>query len=123
MLGSQFALTTGREEATLRLSLAGEFDRAATAPVERAFEEALEEPTERVVLDLSAVTFLDLGAVRTLLSTHARAREYGVELRVIRPRGTARRIFTLTPVGDVLPVTDDSAVSGASPAEAGSGAI
>jgi anti-anti-sigma factor len=117
MLGSQFALTASRDEGTLRLSLAGEFDRARTGRVERAVEEALEVPTEHVVLDLGDVTFLDLGAVRTLLKTHARACEYGVELTVVRPRGTARRIFTLTRVGDVLPVTDGNAASIASPVE------
>ncbi len=110
MFGSQLTLTASRDEATLRLSLAGEFDRAATGRVEQAFEEALEVPTDRVVLDLGAVTFLDVGAVRTLLTTHARAREYRVGLTVLRPCGTARRIFTLTRVGDVLPVTDGASV-------------
>lgn len=112
MLGSQLALTTRRDEATLRLSLAGDFDHAGTTRVERAFEQALEAPIERVVLDLSGVTFLDLGAIRTLLKTHARARDYGLELGVVRPRGTARRIFTLTRVGDLLPVTETGAPGG-----------
>ncbi len=123
MLGSQLALTASRDEATLRLSLAGEFDRAGTGRLERAFEEALEAPIERVVLDLGAVTFLDLEAIKTLLKTHARAREYGVELGVVRPRGTARRIFTLTRVGDVLPVTEDVGTSGATAVAARSRAI
>lgn len=72
--------------------------------MERAFEETLGAPTEHVVLDLGAVTSLDLVAVKTLLRTHARARRYGLELTVVRPRGTARRTFTLTRIGDVLPV-------------------
>ena len=104
MQGSQFALTASRQGSTLRLLVAGEFDRAGAGRVERAFEEALEAPTERVVLDLGAVTSLDLGAVKALLRTHARARRYGLELTVVRPCGTARRIFTLTRIGDVLPV-------------------
>lgn len=117
MFGSQLALTASRHGATLRLALAGEFDRAATARVERAVEEALEVPTERIVLDLGAVTFIDLGAVRTLLKTQARADEYGVELTVVRPRGTACRIFTLTRVGDVLRVSDGEAPAAASAVE------
>lgn len=104
MLGSQLALTATREGTTLRLSLAGDFDRGGTHRLEQTFEKALEAPTERVVLDLSAVTFLDLGAIRTLLKVHARARSYGVDVSVVRPRGTARRIFTLTRVGDALPL-------------------
>jgi anti-anti-sigma factor len=104
MQESQLALTANREGSTLQLLVAGEFDRAGASQVERAFEAALEAPTERVVLDLGAVTSLDLAAIRTLLKTHRRARNYGLELTVVRPRGTARRIFTLTRIGDVLPL-------------------
>ena len=113
MLGSQFALRACREKTTLRLSVAGEFGAAAGSLLQRAFEEALEVPTERVVLDLAAVALLDVAAVRTLLRTYARAREYGVELAVVRPRGTARRVFTLTRVGEMLPLTEDIGASGA----------
>lgn len=101
---SQLALRASREGSTLRLLVTGELDRAGASRLERAFEEALEAPTERVVLDLGGVTSLDLGAIKTLLKTHTRARHYGIELTVVRPRGTARRIFTLTRMGEVLPV-------------------
>ena len=49
-------LTASREGSTLRLLVAGQFDRVGAGRVERAFEEALKAPTEHVVLDLDAVT-------------------------------------------------------------------
>lgn len=90
----------------MRLSVGGELDRAVTGRLERAFETALEARSEHIVLDLGAVTFLDLAGIRTLLRAHARARDRGLELTVVRPSGTASRIFTLTRVGEVLTVTD-----------------
>jgi anti-anti-sigma regulatory factor len=77
MPGSQLALRTSREGSTLRLLVSGDFDRAGAGWLERALEEALEAPTKRVVLDLGAVTSLDLGAIKTLLKTHTRARSSG----------------------------------------------
>jgi anti-sigma B factor antagonist len=103
---SQLSLTARREGASLRLSAAGELDRAAAGRVDRAVEQALLFEIDQIVLDLSAVTFLDLSAIRSLLSAQARTRDQGVDLTVVRPTGTASRIFTLTRVGAVLPVTD-----------------
>lgn len=103
---SQLSLMAERQGTTLRLLVAGELDRAGTGRVQRALEEAVAAPTDHIVVDLSAVTFLDLAAIRTLLSAHARTREQGLDLSVVRPSGTASRIFTLTPVGEVLPVSD-----------------
>lgn len=111
---SQWSLTARREGTTVWLSLAGEFDRAAAGDVEAAFEDALRVPTDEVVLDLCAVSFLDPAAIRTLLFAHARSRDEGVDLTVVRPSGAASRIFTLTRVGEVLTVTDRNA-SGAEP--------
>ena len=52
---SQWSLTARREGTIVWLSLAGEFDRAATGDVEAAFEDALRVPTDQVVLELCAV--------------------------------------------------------------------
>ena len=106
MAQSQLSVTAKREGTTLRLSLSGEFARAAAGRVERVLEDALRLPTKRIVFDLSAVSFLDLAALRTLLSADERARDHGRELTVVRPSGAARRVFTLTRLGDVLTLRD-----------------
>ena len=106
MAQSRLSLMAEREGTTLRLSVAGRLDRVGTGRVERALEDALGTATDHIVVDLSAVTFLDLAAIRTLLSANARTRDQGLDLTVVRPSGTASRIFTLTRVGEVLPVSD-----------------
>ena len=103
---SQLSFIAQREGATLRLCVAGDLDRAVTGHLEHAVEEALTAPTDHIVVDLSAVTFLDLAAIRTLLHSHALTRDQGLGLTVVRPSGKASRIFTLTRVGEVLPVID-----------------
>ena len=116
MVQLQVSLTAETDGTTLLVAVAGEFDRAATDRFERAFDEALAVAREGIVLDLSAVTFIDVAAVRTLLSANARTCDQGLGLTVVRPTGTASRIFTLTRVGEVLSVTDGDAGSADPPA-------
>ena len=49
-----------------------------------------------VVLDLTAVTFLDSTALGTIVGLLRRMRESGGSLRVVLPETEARRIFELT---------------------------
>jgi anti-anti-sigma factor len=62
---------------------------------------------KRIVLDLRDVTFLDLTALRAILRVNERGRAEGLEVAVIRPRGFASRIFTLTRAGDQLSMVDE----------------
>lgn len=100
----QLSLMAESEGTTLTVSVAGELDRSVSGRVEEALEEGLSPTTEHIVLDLQDVSFLDLAAVRTLLVMNARSRDQGCELTVLRPSGTASRIFTLTRIGEVLDV-------------------
>ena len=59
-----------------------------------------EHPT--VLLDLSAVTFLDSTILGVLVGALRRAREEGGELQVVLPTGPARRIFELTNLDQVF---------------------
>jgi anti-sigma B factor antagonist len=95
-------------DATLHVRLAGEFDLAAVPLVERALDRLSRAPVlRRLVLDLTAVSFLDLAGVRTILRADARGRAEAFEVVVVRPRGTANRIFTLTRVGEELRMVNE----------------
>ena len=86
----------------------GDFDLAAVARVENALGRVFEgSATSRVVFDLRRLTFLDLSGLRTILRANERARAGALELVVVRPRGTAGRVFTLTRVGEELRMVDD----------------
>ncbi len=101
-----FNFASVRDGTTLRLTLTGDFDKAVTGQVERALEAARELPLEQIIFDLSALTFLDLAGLRTILNAHRRAQSQAIGVTVIRPRGHANRVFTLTRVGETLPLTD-----------------
>jgi anti-anti-sigma factor len=87
----------------LNLRLSGEFDLAGVGAVERALDRAA---SARVVIDLSDLTFIDVAGLRTVLRADARGQAEGFEVVVVRPRGTANRVFTLTRAGEQLNMVD-----------------
>jgi anti-sigma B factor antagonist len=105
MAQSQLSFAATADEQELHLSVAGELDRAEVHRFERALYESLPAHAQRLVLDLSRVTFLDLAGVRSLIRAHARMQASGVDMSIVRPAGAASRIFTLTPMGEILNAT------------------
>jgi anti-anti-sigma factor len=95
----------------LYLRLMGEFDLAAVARVENALDRVFQAPTtRRIVFDLRRLIFMDAAGLRTILRANDRARAGAFELVVVRPRGTANRVFTLTRAGLELSMVDDPEV-------------
>jgi anti-sigma B factor antagonist len=80
----------------------GELD-AYTEPMLRS---ALEQVglDRHLVLDLSAVSFLDSTALGALVKAVRAVDERGGQARVVLPATTARRIFEITTLDRVLPV-------------------
>lgn len=52
------------------LALAGEIDLSTCRVLERALEEVVEEQPSKLVLDLSAVTFMSSAGIRSILHAH-----------------------------------------------------
>ena len=61
---------------------------------------------ERLVTDLSAVSFLDSTALGLIVRAVRAADENGDGVRVVLPRGSARRIFEITTLDRVLPIAE-----------------
>ena len=81
----------------LVLTLAGELDAYDAPRLRTAFTDAAAAAGGAVVvLDLTAVTFLDSTALGTIVGLLRRMRESGGSLRVVLPETEARRIFELT---------------------------
>jgi anti-anti-sigma factor len=109
---SPLLVSVEESDATLNLRLEGEFDLSAVDAVESALRRLTRAPVpRRVVFDLRGVSFLDLAGLRTILRVDARARSEPFEVVVVRPRGRASRIFTLTGAGDQLRVVGAAAVA------------
>jgi len=109
MTGPSPALSVGigRSGATSRVLLTGEFDLAGVGEVENALDLAFQAPaTERIVFDLRRLTFVDGAGLRTIIRAHQRALAAAIDLVVVRPRGVANRVFTLTRAGKQLSMVD-----------------
>jgi anti-sigma B factor antagonist len=92
-------------EGTFVVAPSGELD-AFTAPELKTELVRLVESTQTrvLVVDLSAIAFLDSTALGVLLGTLKRLRERGGQLRLVRPRPDVLRIFEVTALDRVLPL-------------------
>ena len=99
------------------VTLRGEIDVYTAPPVRGELRRLIdEEGALELVIDLSAVTFLDSSALGVLVGVLRRLREAGGALRIVEPRTSASRIFALTGLDTVMDLyaTRDDALSAAS---------
>lgn len=64
-----------------------------------------------VVVDLQEVSFMDSTALGVVVRAVRELGETGRRVRVVLPRGTARRVFEITTVDRVLPVAGSRALA------------
>jgi anti-anti-sigma factor len=81
----------------------GELDAFAAEDIGAAFVEASE--ASAVVADLVAVSFMDSTALGLIVRGVREIAERGARAKVVLPRTTARRIFEITTLDRVLPVS------------------
>jgi anti-anti-sigma factor len=90
------------------VTLRGELDAHDAPRLRELFARAIGELSgierPRLVLDLTAVAFLDSTALGSIIGAVRRAREAGGELTLVLPTSPARRIFEITGLDTVLPV-------------------
>jgi anti-anti-sigma factor len=103
-------ITSRRAEpgGTIRLIVAGELDLVARPHFKAALAEA-QNDSERVLLDLRALSFIDCACVASLIAAAKRGLREGTELTVLSPRGQVRRMLELVgpPAGVTLLEQDD----------------
>jgi anti-anti-sigma factor len=90
-----FTASSVSNERTHRIELAGELDLATAPNLNDEFERAAACGPHEVVLDLSALTFIDCAGLRAVFNFSDRARALGWRLRVVRPPAQLARIFGL----------------------------
>lgn len=94
-------ITTADDEAVL--ALGGELDPHTAGSLADAIA-ALDPPASRVVLDLSALTFVDSAGLRVLLAANQELTGQGRAFVLRSPTETARRILEITGLLDVLTI-------------------
>jgi anti-sigma B factor antagonist len=89
-------LTVDDSGSTQVLRIAGDLDLATAGQVTAALDRLELNRTSLLVIDLQRLNFLDLAGLRTILRADERCRNDQIRLTVIKPRGFAGRVFTLT---------------------------
>lgn len=98
-----------RIETTLEatyLSLYGELDLATADVFESALGDVEDGDAERIVVDLSGLSFIDSTGLATLIEAEKRSRLDSSRLAFLRGPGHVQRLFKLTQVEDFLPFAD-----------------
>jgi anti-sigma B factor antagonist len=88
------------------LVLSGEVDASCAPVLRRHLTEAVAAGRPPVVVDLTAVTFIDLVAVGQLVHAFARTGWASGSIRLVSPSPFVRRVLELTRVASVLPLHD-----------------
>jgi len=98
------ALTVDRIGTTATLSLAGELDLSNVAAFGEAIEGCGGAECDAVVLDLSALEFIDSTGIAAILRAHDRLGGEGRALRIVPSSHAAvSRVFELVGVAQSLP--------------------
>jgi len=82
------------------ITVSGELDGFSAPQLAEPLEERIVTPSETVVVDLSAVTFIDSSALQILLEYHRRFDEGGGRLEVSAPSPAVRRLFEISGLDD-----------------------
>lgn len=98
------------------LSFAGELDISSAARVEMELSRIEEDAPPVLVLDLSALDFMDSTGLRLVVGADHRARARGGRLAVVRGREAVQRIFRITRLEDRLDMVASADEAGVAPA-------
>jgi anti-anti-sigma factor len=85
-----------RETDATRIVLTGDLDMSTVARVRPIVESACQRNPETVVLDLSAIEFVDSHGFQLLVATHRALTADGCALVVLPPPAPVRRAFEIT---------------------------
>ena len=90
---------------TTTVVLAGELDPATAPNLRDAVGDLVADPdVERVVLDLSGLTFLDSSGLRVFVTAREELRERGAELVLRGPSANTQRLLDITGLGEIIAV-------------------
>jgi anti-anti-sigma factor len=103
------AVRARRQDETQLIELEGELDLASADALEQALDAALADGERPVVVDMTALSFIDSTGIALLIATLSRP-EAGPRLRFVPSREPAViRVLALTGVDRRLPLLEDSA--------------
>jgi anti-sigma B factor antagonist len=96
-----FAVEVQRREAVAIVKPRGELDLVTVETLRAALDGI--KSTERLVLDLSGLSFMDSTGLRLLMTLHRRAQQDGVQLTLVAPAAPVDRAIQLCGLDQELP--------------------
>src|SRR5437763_15452273 len=93
---ADFTIESHVENAVGQLSLAGEFDLAGIEHFEAAIDRLEAGDPPAIVIDLSALTFMDSSGLRALVMADQRAHNAGRRIAIVPGQPSGRRGLQIT---------------------------
>jgi len=108
-------VTIGRGD--FLVALTGEVDLYTAPELKQELLRLVEEGAQRIIVDLTATTFIDSTMLSVLLSTLKRLRPSGGQLGIVCSDRNIRKIFEITLLDRVFPIFEsrDEAIDGLVP--------
>lgn len=102
----QLSITRSDDAGGVVLALAGELDVTTAPQLEQALGELDSEPYDRVILDLSELSFVDSAGVSVLIKAKKEAEANGRDVVLQRPTAQVHRVFAIVGMVDWLVFED-----------------
>lgn len=99
-----FSLSTFNGHSVVRAD--GELDVSTAPQLRQTITTALDDGDGTVIVDLTAVTFMDSTTLGVLIGVHNRVREDGGALGLVCPEEKLRRVFRITGLDKVFTLYD-----------------
>jgi anti-anti-sigma factor len=107
-IASQLRIAITEQGRTITVALGGEWDIAEQEATRTATLSALERYPERLVLDLSQLTFIDSSGLRVAVELQKRSRRQNTRLVVVPGSPAAQRLLEMCQLNEVVPFTPPS---------------
>jgi len=101
----EFRITVSAVGTTSTIGPQGEWDLAGKAAASRAVTETLERSPDRLVLDLSKLTFIDSSAVHAAIQLSQRSEADNFHFAIVPGSRAVQRIFDICHLTETLPFT------------------
>lgn len=100
------AIQSADHDGSLVAVVRGELDMLSASMLDAELEAATARRPATLVVEMSAVTFLDSSGCHALVRAHRRADTTGVELHLAGINGTCRRVLEVAGLSELLPIRD-----------------
>jgi len=106
MTGAELDVTVRNQDGTAVVAVAGEIDVYTSPLLQERLVEVLKDGSSSIVLDLSAVTFLDSTGLGVLTTGLKRCRSADGDLVLVTAQPNVLKVLEITGLNDVFQVHD-----------------